>query len=76
MISLEKINKDSNQYKLVIIPYKELDKRFEKREHVRKYIESLNKLSYSEIEFNRKFNPELLKYYDVKIYKNFLPKIL
>ena len=72
MISLEKINKDSNQYKLVIIPYKELDKRFEKREHVRKYIESLNKLSYSEIEFNRKFNPELLKYYDVKIYKNFL----
>lgn len=67
MISFEKINKNSDNYKLVIIPYKELYKRFEKREHVRKYIQSLDKISYNH-QITRKSNPEEFKYYDVKIY--------
>ena len=71
MISLEKINKDSNQYKLVIIPYREFDKRFEKREHVRKYMSSLDEISYNH-QINRNSNPEAFKYYDVKIYKNLI----
>jgi len=67
MISLEKINKISDNYKLVIIPYRELDKRFEKRENVRKYIDSLNEISFNH-QITRKSNPEQFKYYDVKIY--------
>ena len=67
MISLEKINKDSYQHKLVIIPYKEFDKRFEKREHVRKYMESLDEISYNH-QITRKTNPKEFKYYDVKVY--------
>lgn len=67
MISLEKINKDSDNYKLVIIPYRELDKRFEKREHVREYIRSLDEISYNH-QITRKSNPEEFKYYDVKVY--------
>ena len=68
MISLEK---HSNQYKLVIIPYRELDERFEKREHVRKYMGSLDEISYDHRK-TRKTHPDLFKYYDVKIYKNSL----
>lgn len=68
MISLEK---HSNQYKLVIIPYRELDERFEKREHVRKYMQSLDEISYNH-QITRKSNPEEFKYYDVKIYKTYI----
>lgn len=64
MISLEKID---NYYKLVIIPYKELDERFEKREHVRKYMKSLDEISYN-YQITRKSNPEAFMYYYVKIY--------
>lgn len=71
MISLEKINKDSNQYKLVIIPYRELDKRFEKRENVTKYVQSLDEISYNHY-ITRKSNPEEFKYYDVKVYDNII----
>lgn len=71
MISLEKINKNSEQYKLVIIPYRELDKRFEKREHVRKYMASLDEISYNR-QINRNSNPEVFKYYDVKIYTQYI----
>lgn len=67
MISIEKIDKNSDNYKLVIIPYRELDKRFEKREHARKYMESLNEISYNH-QITRKTNPEEFKYYDVKVY--------
>lgn len=67
MISLEKIDKNSDNYKLVIIPYRELDKRFEKREHVREYIRCLNEISYNH-QITRKSNPEEFKYYDVKVY--------
>lgn len=67
MISLEKIDKNSDNYKLVIIPYRELDKRFEKREHAGKYIRSLDEISYNH-QITRKTNPDLFKYYDVKVY--------
>ena len=67
MISLEKTDKHSNQYKLVVIPYKELDKRFVKRGHITKYMESLNEISYNH-QITRKTHPELFKYYDVNIY--------
>ena len=67
MISLEKIDKNSDGYKLVIIPYKELDKRFEKRELFDKYVRSLDEISYDR-GVTRKTHPELFKYYDVKIY--------
>lgn len=68
MISFEKIDKNSDNYKLVIIPYREFDKRFEKREHVRKYMGSLDTISYNH-QITRKSNPEEFKYYDVKIYE-------
>lgn len=71
MISLEKINNNSNQYKLVIIPYTELGKRFEKRENVRKYMNSLDEISFNH-KITRKTNPELFKYYDVKKYTNYI----
>jgi hypothetical protein len=71
MISLEKINNNSNQYKLVIIPYTGLGKRFEKRENVRKYMKSLDEISYNH-QITRKTNPELFKYQDVKNYTNYI----
>ena len=71
MISLEKINHNSNQYKLVIIPYTELGKRFEKRENVRKYMNSLDEISCNR-QITRKTNPELFKYQDVKKYTNYI----
>jgi len=64
MISLE-------HNKLVIIPYRELDKRFEKREHVIKYMESMDEISYN-YKITRKTNPELFKYQDVKNYTNYI----
>lgn len=70
MISLEK-SKESNHYKLVIIPYREIDERFEKREHVRKYIGSLDEISFNR-RITRKTHPELFKYYDVNIYKTYV----
>ena len=71
MISLEKINLNSEQYKLVIIPYTELGKRFEKRENVRKYMNSLDEISYNH-QITRKTNPELFKYRDIKNYTNYI----
>lgn len=68
MISLEKINKNSNYYKLVIIPYQDLDNRFVKREHSSKYGDSL--ASYHQI--NRRTNPSNFNYYDVKIYTDYI----
>ena len=72
MIFLEKVDKNSDQYKLVIIPYRELDKRFEKRENVRKYVENLDKLSYRSFKYDRKSHSEVFKYYDVKMYKSLI----
>ena len=71
MLSLEKVSKNSNQYKLVVIPYRETDSRFEKIANVHKYIESNDTISYNHI-ITRKSHPEVFKYYDVKIYKSFL----
>lgn len=71
MISLEKINQDSDHYKLVIIPYRELDKRFEKREYFSKYTRSIDYISYN-YKITRKTNPELFKYYDVRNYSNYI----
>lgn len=71
MISLERIHKDSNQYKLVVIPYIELDNRFKKREYTRRYIQSLDQISFNH-HITRKSNPEAFKYYDVKIYDNII----
>jgi hypothetical protein len=67
MISLEKIKKDCNENKLVIIPYEKLNKRFDERKYTSAYITSLNKISYDH-KLNRKDNPELFKYYDVRFY--------
>lgn len=64
MISLE-------HNKLVIIPYRELDKRFEKRQNVRKYMESMDEISYNH-QITRKTNQELFKYQDVKNYTTYI----
>lgn len=68
MISLERISKDSNKYKLVIIPCREFDGRFEKKEHARKYMNSLDSIRYNH-KLTRKTNPEDFVYYDVKNYE-------
>ena len=45
MISLEKIDRNSEQYKLVIIPHEELKKRFYQKQNTRKYAENNDLIS-------------------------------
>ena len=71
MISLEKVDKNSEQYKLVIIPHKELDKRFYQKQNSRKYAEDKDLISYNH-NITRKSCPEQFKYYDVKIYNSLI----
>ena len=72
MISLQLLNVKSDIYKLVIIPYRELDKRLEKRANIRKYVNSLDQISGSPKKKTRKTNPEIFKYIDVKIYTDYI----
>lgn len=67
MVSLEKIKKGCNDTKIVIIPYENFNKRFDERKYTSAYITSQNELSY-DYKLNRKDNPELFKYWDVKFY--------
>lgn len=71
MISLEKVDKNSKQYKLLVIPHKELDKRFYQKQNSRKYAENNDLISYNH-NITRKSNSDKFKYYDVKTYKNIL----
>lgn len=63
MISITKIDR-TNDYKLVILPYNELEDRFSKNPHFSKYIES----HYTDFECTREKNPDAFKYYDAKTY--------
>jgi hypothetical protein len=72
MISLQLLNVKSDRYKLVIIPYRELDERLEKRANIRKYINSLDQISYRPKKKTRKTDPEIFKYIDVKIYTDYI----
>jgi hypothetical protein len=71
MIKLEKVGCNSDNYKLVIINDNELDKRFEKREHIQKYMRSLDYISYNHL-YSRTTHPEEFKYYDVKMYNTYI----
>lgn len=72
MISLEKVDKISKKYKLVVIPYKELEKRFVKKEYFSNYMQSNDYISFNSLHITRKSNSDKFKYYDVKTYKNIL----
>lgn len=69
MIKFEKIDKYSDQYKLVIIPYSELDKRLSKNNQVYEYINCVNKITTNGYRILRRDHPEIYKYYDVYFYK-------
>lgn len=71
MISLEKVDKNSEQYKLVIISHKELDKRFYQKQNSLKYAENNDLISHNH-NITRKSYPEEFKYYDVKNYKSLI----
>lgn len=58
--------------KLIIIPLKNLDKRFQNQEHTKKYINSLSRIKYNGTHMNRSTNQEEFKYYDVKIYNDYI----
>ncbi len=68
MISIEKMNE---LYKLVIIPYNELDDRFVQREHSEMYASSLDNIHYYH-QINRQSHPEIFKYYDVNMYTMYI----
>jgi hypothetical protein len=57
--------------KLVIIPYKKLDNRFEKLEHTRNYVSANDTITFNN-SLTRENNFEEFKYYDVKNYKNLI----
>ena len=63
MISMQQ---QSGQYKLVIVPYREFTERFSGIKLSPEYVSSLNKIEYSHM--TKTTNPELFKYYDVKMY--------
>jgi hypothetical protein len=71
MIKLEKVRRNSDSYKLVIINHNELDKRFSQREYIHKYIRSLDYISYNHLK-DRTTHPEEFKYYDVKMYNKYI----
>jgi hypothetical protein len=71
MIKLEKVRRNSDSYKLVIINHNELDKRFSQREHIHKYIRSLDYISYNHLK-DRTIYKEEFKYYDVKMYNKYI----
>jgi hypothetical protein len=69
MISLEKVNRNSEKYKLVIIPYRELDSRLIKKQHIMDYISQIEKTMFNK-KITRKSHPSAFKYYDVKVYSS------
>jgi hypothetical protein len=71
MFKLDKARRNSYFYKLVIINDNELDKRFSQREHIQKYIRSLDYISYNHLK-DRTTYPEEFKYYDVKMYNKYI----
>jgi acyl carrier protein phosphodiesterase len=71
MFKLDKVRRNSDFYKLVIINDHELDKRFSQREHIQKYMRSLDYISYNHLK-DRTTHPEEFKYYDVKMYNKYI----
>ena len=71
MISLQKVDRNSEQYKLVIIPHEELEKRFYQKQNTRKYAENNDLISYNH-SITRESYPENFKYYDVILYKSLI----
>ena len=71
MFKLDKARRNSYFYKLVIINENELDKRFSQREHIHKYIRSLDYISYNHLK-DRTIYKEEFKYYDVKMYNKYI----
>lgn len=71
MLSYEKISSNSNGYKLVVIPYNEIDQRLENNEHIRKYMMENDAVVYNHKKINDS-NFEEMKYYNVQIYKKYI----
>jgi hypothetical protein len=71
MLKLEKVSRDSDSYKLVIINNNQLEKRFAKREHIQKYIQNNDNITYDYLK-DRIVHPEAFKYYDVKMYNKYI----
>ena len=71
MFKLDKVRRNSVFYKLVIINNSDLDNRFAKREHIQKYMRSLDYISYNHLK-DRTTHPEEFKYYDVKMYNKYI----
>ena len=70
-IEYELVKFGNGQYKLIVIPYVKLDKRFGILENTSNYISAIDKLSHnSRLTRENKF--EEFKYYDVKIYKDLI----
>ena len=70
-IEYELIKFGNGQYKLIVIPYQKLDKRFQKLEYTRNYMSAIDILSINNT-LTRANNLEEFKYFDVKIYKNII----
>jgi hypothetical protein len=71
MFKLDKVRRNSDFYKLVIINNSDLDNRFSQREHIQKYMRSLDYISYNHLK-DRTTHPEEFKYYDVKMYNKYI----
>ena len=70
-IEYELIKFGNGQYKLIVIPYQKLDKRFQKLEYTRNYMSAIDILSINNT-LTRENSLEEFKYFDVKIYKNII----
>lgn len=72
---IKRVNFSNGISKLIIIPYINLDKRFEKLKYVGNYVSSIDKLSNIGLNIfskTRKDNFEDFKYFDVMMYKNLI----
>lgn len=59
-------------YKLIIIPHNNLKKRFLEKECTRSYIYNRSSIRYNGSNVDRINNPDIYKYYDVKVYSDYI----
>jgi hypothetical protein len=64
--NIDKVNK------LIIIPSKNLDDRFQQKKYGKKYIHNRSLLRYNDNNINRITNPHIFKYYDVKVFNDYI----
>jgi hypothetical protein len=66
LTNIDKVNK------LIIVPYKNLDNRFQKQEYTKKYIHNRSLIRYNYNSINRNTHPDIFKYYDVKVFNDYI----